>query len=138
VDPVKNDVLRTAVSEMLIKQAIVPVNDLASPGFYSRLFLVPKKTGEWRPVIDLSFLNAYITCPTFQMDTPELVRGALRQGMWTTSIDLKDAYFHVPIHPSYRKYLRFQVLGRVYQFVALLFGLNTAPWLFTKLATQVK
>ena len=137
-DPDRNRVLLQAVSDMLGKGAIVPVQLYNSPGFYSRLFLVPKKTGDWRPVVDLSALNRFVRCPTFQMDTPELVRASLQQGMWTTSIDLKDAYFHVPIHPSYQKFLRFQVLGRVYQFVALPFGLNTAPRLFTKLSTQVK
>ena len=72
------------------------------------------------------------------MDTPEFVRATLQTGMWTSSIDLKDAYFHVPIHPRFRKYLRFQVLGKVYQFKALPFGLNTAPRLFTKVAAQLK
>jgi ribonuclease HI len=137
-DPVKNSFLQQAVSDMLVKRAIEPVMDLETPGFYSRLFLVPKKTGDWRPVIDLSALNQFVECPTFKMDTPELVRAALQVGMWTTSIDLKDAYFHIPIHPAYRKYLRFQVMGKVYQFLALPFGLNTAPRLFTKVATQVK
>ena len=28
-----------------------------SPGFYSRLFVTPKVTGGWRPVINLSHLN---------------------------------------------------------------------------------
>jgi hypothetical protein len=137
-DPLKNSILQQAVLDMLAKHAIEPVVDPGSPGFYSRLFLVPKKTGDWRPVIDLSALNQFIECPTFKMDTPELVRASLQPGMWTTSIDLKDAYFHIPIHPGYRKFLRFQVLGKVYQFRALPFGLNTAPRLFTKLGTQVK
>jgi hypothetical protein len=44
----------------------------------------------------------------------EMVRAALQTGMWATSIDLKNAYFHIPIRPAYRKYLRFQVLGQVY------------------------
>jgi hypothetical protein len=137
-NPQKNLVLQQAVLDMLSKGAIEPVVKLDSPGFYARLFLVPKKTGDWRPVIDLSSLNQYVECPTFRMDTPELVRASLQKGMWTTSIDLRDAYFHIPIHPSYRKFLRFQVLGKVYQFLALPFGLNTAPRLFTKLGTQVK
>ena len=83
---------------MLTKQAIEPVVNIGSEGFYSRLFLVPNKTGDWRPVIDLSALNNIVECPTFKMDTPELVRAILQTGMWTTSIDLKDAYFHIPIH----------------------------------------
>ena len=137
-DPQKNLLLQQAVDEMLLKGAIRLLESTSVPGFYSRLFLVPKKTGEMRPVIDLSALNKFVECPTFKMDTAELVRMDLQPGMWVTSIDLKDAYFHIPIHKSHWKYLRFQVLGKVYYFIALPFGLSTAPRLFTKIAKQVK
>ena len=53
------------------------------------------------------------------------------------SIDLKDAYFQIPIHPESRKYLRFVFAGTVYQFRALCFGLSTAPQVFTRVFTQV-
>ena len=42
-----------------------------------------------------------------------------------------DAYFHIPIHPASRKYLRFSLEGTVYQFQALPFGISTAPIVFT-------
>ena len=40
-----------------------------SPGFDSRLFLVPKAGGTWRPIIDLSVLKTHIQCPSFKMET---------------------------------------------------------------------
>jgi hypothetical protein len=40
----------------------VPVSSI-DPGFYSRLFIVPKKRGGMRPVIDLSILNTYLDVP---------------------------------------------------------------------------
>ena len=137
-DPQRNLLLQQAVDEMLLKGAIRPLESNLGPGFYSRLFLVPTKTGEMRPVIDLSALNKFVESPTFKMDTAELVRMDLQPGMCVTSIDLKDAYFNIPIHKSHWKYLRFQVLGKVYYFIALPFGLSTAPRLFTKIAKQVK
>ncbi len=36
-----------------------------------------------------------------------------------TSLDLKDAYFHVPIYPEHRPSLRFAFQGHVYQFQVL-------------------
>jgi len=130
--------LEEQFQSMLQKQAIEIVQNPNTPGFYSRLFLVPKKTGDLRPVIDLSALNLYIVDKPFKMETPELVRSCLSQGMWTFSIDLKDAYFHVPIHPSSRKFLRMYFKGVIYQFRALPFGIKTAPWLFTKVFREVR
>ena len=53
------------------------------------------------------------------------------------SIDLKEAYLQVPIHPDSRKYLRFVVFGRGYQFRALCFGLASAPQVFTRVMAPV-
>ena len=65
------------------------------------------------------------------MVTPETIRTSLQQGEWITSIDFKDAYFHIPIQEQSRKYLRFHIQGQTYQFKALPFGLSTAPLEFT-------
>lgn len=47
--------------------------------------------------------------------------------MWFTASDMKDAYFHVDIHPPYRKFLHFMVDQEHYQFLILPFGLVTVP-----------
>ena len=64
----------------------------------SSFFLVKKRSGGWRPVIDLSRLNKFVLCPHFKMETLDTVRMSLKKGDWVTSLDLKDAYFHIPIH----------------------------------------
>ena len=53
------------------------------------------------------------------------------------TVDLKDAYLQVPIHPESRRYLRFVVAGKVYQFKVLCFGLTTAPQVFTRVMAPV-
>ena len=53
------------------------------------------------------------------------------------SLDLKDAYLQVPIHPDSRKSLRFVAFDRVHQFTALCFGLSTAPQVFTRVMAPV-
>ena len=62
----------------------------------------------------------------------------LHRGFWAYSVDLKDAYFHVPIHPRSRRFLRFAYKNRVLQFKALPFGLSSAPWLFTRIMAELK
>ena len=107
------------------------------PGFYSHLFLVEKVTGGWRPVIDLSHLNEFVLQTPFQLETVASVLLSIREGDFLTSIDLKDAYFQIPVHQSLRKLLRFMSEGAVYQFKALCFELLTAPQVFTKVFAAV-
>ena len=49
------------------------------------------------------------------------------------SIDLSEAYFHVPISRRLQRYLAFSAGGKKYKFRAMPFGLNVAPWMFTRL-----
>ena len=81
--------------------------------------------------------NKYLHIPTFKMETAENIRDSL-QGEWVTSLDLIDAYFHIPIHPWFKKYLHFNVGDRSCQFTALPFGIATAPHEFTMVAKEVK
>ena len=53
------------------------------------------------------------------------------------SIDLKEAYLQIPVHPESRKYLRFVAFGCVYQFRALCFDLASAPQVFTRVMAPV-
>ena len=127
--------LNQSVQELRNKGAIEPAP--LYPGFYSRLFLVRKATGEWRPIIDLSSLNVFMHCPSFTMETPRSILRALQQGQWLTSLDLKDAYFHIGIHPADRRYLRFCHNGTSWQFTVLPFRLSTSPRVFTKILKPV-
>ena len=85
----------------------------------------------------LSMLNNHLHVPTFKMETAESIRKSIQKGEWVTSIDLTDAYFHVPIHPQSQKYLRFQTKKGVFQFQALPFGVATAPLEFTRIVKEV-
>ena len=93
--------------------------------------------GGWRPVIDLLALNGFVTLTKFQMETMASVFGSIWKGDWMLSIDLKDAYFQIPVHPESRPFLRFCLEGWVYQFRALCFGLSMAPQVFTRVFALV-
>ena len=86
------------------KNAVELVHNQTSLGFFNRLFLVPKPNNKWRPILDLSNLNFFLKVEKFKMETPETIRTSLQQGEWVTSVDFKDAYFHIPIQEQSRKY----------------------------------
>ena len=121
----------------LVEKGAVELASLPSPGFYSQLFVVMKASGSWRPVKDLSLLNMKVIKTSFKMETLQSVLLSVQRGDWMVSLDLKDAFLQVPIHPDSRKYLRFVAFGRVYQFKALCFGLSTAPQVFTRVMALV-
>ena len=127
--------LTSQVQALLAKGAIEQTD--FSPGFYSRLFLAPKQNGDWRPVIDLSALNRYLSSPHFCMETARSVMQSLPLGAWCTSIDLKDAFLHVPIARKHHKYLRFRIGDAAFQFRALPFSLTTSPLVFTRIVKTV-
>ena len=136
-DPQKAQALRAEVASLLEKQAIEKVVDVNTPGFYSHVFVVPKPGGRWRPIIDLSVLNKYIQAPKFRMETARAVKNSIKQNEFAVSLDLTDAYLHVPIHRATKKFLRFAIDNQVYAFKALPFGLNLSPWVFTRLMEAV-
>ena len=137
-NPTKQSFLLEALYQLINKNAVEPVENQNSLGFYNWLFLVPKPNNRWRPILDLSTLNTFLNTGTFKMETPEKIRTSLQAGEWVTSIDFKDAYFHIPIHSQSRKYMRFHLQGRSYQFKAPPFGLSTASMEFTVVAKEVK
>ena len=137
-NPLRNSYLLEALHQLINKNAVEQVYHQTSLGFYNRLFLVPKPNNKWRPILDLSHLNQFLKVEKFKMETPETIRTSLLQGEWVTSVDFKDAYFHIPIQKQSRKYLRFQVQDQTYQFKALPFGLSTAPMEFTVITKEVK
>ena len=108
------------------------------PLFYSRLFLVRKKDGPFRLVIDLSRLNKCLEVPTFRMETVSSIASGIIQELWGCTIDLQDAFFNVPVSWVFHKYLAFILDGAVYVFQYLPFGLAVAPWAFSRVVRPIK
>ena len=61
----------------------------------------------------------------------------MTEGCYFIKIDIKDVYFHIAIHQDYLKYLCFEWKGQIIKFVAMPFGLNIAPRIFTKILKPV-
>ena len=101
--------------------------------FISPIFTVPKPDNKIRLILNLKSLNSHVTYYHFKMDSIQTVTSTITENCWMASIDLKDVYYSIPIHPAYPKYLRFQFLGQLYQFIPFPNDLVSCPRKFTKL-----
>ena len=106
--------MKLQIKKFLQLAAVEPVSSPMQLGFFSRIFLVPKSPGEYKPVMDLSALNLYSKVPKFKMESIHLIIPALEDSCLAITIDLQNAYFHVPIHKDARKFLRFAVKDQVF------------------------
>ena len=111
---------------------VIELSD-ANNGFVSNIFTRPKKDGGYRMILDLSDLNKCIDYQHFKMETLETAISLVPENSFMTSIDLKDAYYSVPIAEEHRQFLKFIWNGECWQFKALPNGLTSGPRLFTKL-----
>jgi hypothetical protein len=100
----QQEALYQSIMELQQKGAILvtPVQ-----GFLSRMFLIPKKGGGMRPIIDLRELNKFMKKEHFKMEGIHLVKDLMREGDWLVKLDLKDKYFAIPIDEDYQHLLQF-------------------------------
>ncbi len=129
----KASVLQQELSSLLQKGAIeeIPHSDIEQ-GFFSRYFLVPKRDGGLRPILNLRHLNFSLYKGKFKMLMMKTIMSQIQGGDWFVTIDLKDAYIHIQVVQRHRKFLRFGFGGKAYQYKVLPFGLALAPRTFTK------
>ena len=71
--------------------------------FISPIFSVPKKDGNVRLILNLKKFNMFVENSHFKMESIHTVLTLVTPNCWMTSLDLKDAYYSVKIHPDFQK-----------------------------------
>ena len=123
--------------QKLLNKGVIRKSMPESGEFISTIFLTPKKDGSHRMILNLKNLNEYISYYHFKMDTIQTALKLMRPGCFMASVDLKDAYYSVPVASEHQKFLKFVWKQEYYQFTCLPNGLACAPRLFTKLLKPV-
>ncbi len=119
--------------QKLLEKRVIEPTCYEHGQFISNIFTRKKKDGGLRTILDLSLLNQYIDYKHFKMDTFESATNLVQPNCYMASLDLKDAYYSVPIAVECRKLLKFQWSNALYQYTALPNGLSSGPRIFTKI-----
>lgn len=120
-----------------LERGIIVISDHEEGEFISNVFVREKKDGSFRMILNLKDFNQFITYHHFKMDNINSCIRLMKPLCYMASIDLKDAYFSLPVHQNSQKYFKFVWQGVLYKFTCMPQGLACAPRLFTKLLKPV-
>ena len=95
----------------VIKEVQHDKNEYISP-----IFMVPKKNGEYRMILNLKELNKNIPYHHFKMETFESALKLVKPNCYVASIDIRHAYYSVPIAEESQVKLKFHRAGKIYQY----------------------
>ena len=134
--PSEINIIDAEVARLLSKEVLTKVKYTADD-FVSKSFVHPKKDGTYRMIFNLKPFNEFVDYHHFKMDTLCTALKLIRPGCFMASVDLKDAYYSIPIAEEDRKFLMFEWKGQYYQYTCLPNGLSSAPRVFTKILKPV-
>lgn len=134
LSPAMQQHLNKEIDEMLKLKVIEPSN---SP-WCSPLWIVPKKSNEFRVCFDGRKLNKVTVSDSYPMPLIDHILNKLRDAKYLSSIDLRKAFFQVPLTISSRPKTAFAVYGRgLFQFRTMPFGLAGSPKTMARLMDRV-
>ena len=110
----------------------------SSPDIVNPLSVSVQSSGKKRLILDLRHINIHLYKQKFRCEDLHTIKNVFAKDFFVFSFDLKSGHHHVDIFPDHRKYLAFswdfgKGHTRYFQFTVLLFGLSSAPFIFTKL-----
>uniref|UniRef100_A0AAR5QHS1 RNA-directed DNA polymerase n=1 Tax=Dendroctonus ponderosae TaxID=77166 RepID=A0AAR5QHS1_DENPD len=134
VSPFKQKLIDAEIDEMLKLGVIEPSK---SP-WSSPVCLVRKKDDSYRFCIDFRKLNSVTRKDSYPIPYISAILDRLRNARYISSLDIKSAFWQVPLERSSRELTAFTVPGRnLYHFKRMPFGLTNAPATWQRLIDRV-
>lgn len=133
-NPAMQEIMKNEVLEMLKDDIIEP----ASSPWSSPVVLIKKSSGKYRFCIDFRRVNDASVKDAYPLPYISGVLDKLREANYITTLDLKNGYWQIPLHPESKPITAFTVPGvGLFQFKRLPFGLHSAPATFQRLLDTI-
>ena len=122
-------------SDLIARGAVVKgdANMCASP-----ITVVPKKDGDVRICVDYTVLNAHTRPFSYPLPRIDMLSERIPGGTsFFSTLDLKEAYYSLPLHPNSQKYAAIITNSGVFVPKVTSFGLRNAPTRFQKFMDSI-
>lgn len=104
--------------------------------FASPLVPVKKSNGKTRVCLDSRKINSITKKDAYPMRNMNEIFHRLQKAKYFSIIDLKDAYFQIPLKESSRNYTAFRTPKGLFRFKVVPFGLKNAPFTMSRLMNK--
>ena len=132
MSPKETEGIQAQIGHML-RKGVIAHTTVEDHDYFSPIFAREKSNGEFRIILNLKQLNKSVLTHHFKMDSIRNVKHMIELGCWMASVDLKDAFYSVPVHPRHHRYLKFIWDGTPYYYTCMPNGYSDAMRIFTKL-----
>ena len=102
---------------------------------FPAIFTRTKKGGSYRMILNLKTFNEFFKFKHCKLESIEDSLDFITEDCYFGSADLKDAYYSIPVHENYQKYLKLSWKDDYYQYFVLPNGFSPAVRVFTKVLT---
>ena len=134
LSPIMQKYLNEEIDKMLDQGVIQPSN---SP-YCSPLWLVKKSDGSFRVCFDGRRINGVSQKDSYPLPLIEGTLNKIRDAKYLSTIDLKQAFYQIPLDPESRPKTAFAVHGRgLFEFCVMPFGLSCSSQTMCRLMDQV-
>ena len=103
--PVKTEIIDAEIFKRLSKG--VTVNTTRECNDYlSMIFTRTKKDGNYRMILNLKTFNEFLKFKQCKLESLEDAIDIIAENCYFGFVDFQDAYYTIPIHENYQKYLK--------------------------------
>ena len=126
-----------------INDKIIEPCDFNNGDYLNTVFLRKKKDStienpKYRMILNMKALNkSYVELIHHKMSSLQTCLDLMEPNWYLASIDLKNAFYTIPMDKEFTKYLKFCVDGNYYKFLVLPMGYRDAPRIFCKILKPV-
>ena len=100
-----SDIIQAEIGKLLSKGVIIPT-EREDDDFVSNIFTRKKRDDTYRMILNLKKFNDFLLVPHCKLESIEDALNLTREGCYFALVDLKDAYYSIPIHEGFQKYLK--------------------------------